>query len=158
LKKDYNCDKVLKQNQKIIKKLMPEESINLYISNISSLILFIAVVVFIFLVLFLISKVIIFRSRKKNNEAFKFHRIEGEGKKPKKISGLLFLKKDIYIKKNIFIFGLVFIFSIFFVLLITLVLSFATQIQLGMSLFVIVGLLFLLLVISIYIIKSKIIN
>lgn len=137
---------------------MPEESINLYISNISSLILFIAVVVFIFLVLFLISKVIIFRSRKKNIEASEFYRIEEEGKKSNKISGLLFLKKDIYIKKNIFTFGLVFIFSIFFVLLITLVLSFATQIQLGMSLFVIIGLLFLLLVISIYIIKSKMIN
>lgn len=137
---------------------MPEESINLYISNISSLILFIAVAVFIFLVLFLISKIIIFRNRKKNIEDFKFYRIEGEGKESNKISGLLFLKKDIYIKKNIFIFGLVFISSIFFVLLITLVLSFATQIQLGMSLFVIVGLLFLLLVISIYIIKSKIIN
>jgi hypothetical protein len=137
---------------------MPEESINLYISNISSLILFIAVAVFIFLVLFLISKIIIFRNRKKNIEDFKFYRIEGEGKESNKISGLLFLKKDIYIKKNIFIFGLVFISSIFFVLLITLVLSFATQIQLGMSLFVIVGLLFLLLVISIYIIKSKMIN
>jgi len=137
---------------------MPEESINLYISNISSLVLFIAVVVFIFLVLFLISKVIIFRSRKKNSKAFKFYRIEGEGKKSNKISGLLFLKKDIYIKKNIFIVGLVFIFSIFFVLLIALILSFATQIQLGTNLFAVLGLLFLLLVISIYIIKSKIIN
>jgi len=137
---------------------MPEESINLYISNISSLILFIVVAVFIFLVLFLISRVIIFRSRKKNGEAFKFYRIEDEGKKPNNISGLLFLKKDIYIKKNIFILGLVFIFSIFFVLLIALILSFATQIQLGTNLFTVLGLLFLLLAISLYIIKSKIIN
>ena len=135
---------------------MPEESINIFISNIYSIAIFMAVVFFIFIVLFLISRVFIY-NRKKNEL---FHKLEQTVQQtPKsltveKYSGF-HLNKDIYLAKNLFVLGIVFILVIFFILLLLLALDFTAKFQLSGSLFLTIGIIFLIIFTVVYFVKSK---
>ena len=138
---------------------MPEESINIFISNIYSIAIFMAVAFFIFIVLFLASRFFIY-NRKKNEL---FHKLEqADRQAPKsstagKYSGF-HLNKDIYLAKNLFVFGIVFILVIFFILLLLLTLNFTANFQLGSGLFLIIGIVFLIIFTVVYFVKSKFIT
>ena len=138
---------------------MPEESINIFISNIYSIAIFVAVAFFIFIVLFLASRFFIY-NRKKNEL---FHKLEqADRQAPKsstagKYSGF-HLNKDIYLAKNLFVFGIVFILVIFFILLLLLTLNFTANFQLGSGLFLIIGIVFLIIFTVVYFVKSKFIT
>ena len=138
---------------------MPEESINIFISNIYSIAVFMAVVFFIFIVLFLISRFFIY-NRKKNEL---FHKLEqADHQMPKSLTAGKYsgfhLNKDIYLAKNLFVFGIVFILVIFFILLLLLALNFTANFQIGGGLFLIIGIVFLIIVTVVYFVKSKFIT
>ena len=143
---------------------MPEESIAAYINNITALIIFTSVILFIFLLTFLLSRFFIYRNKRSDykidikNEELVSSRNNVNNSLEKKSKYLFYLKKDPYLIKNLFIFGLLFIFDIFFIFLITLILNFVQQFQMGRDSFLILGLLFFLIVASVYIVKSKIIS
>jgi hypothetical protein len=126
---------------------MPEESLNLYISNIYAIVIFTIVVIFIFIMLFLLSRFFIYSI---NNKTF-----SEKGYQVRKAE-LYKVKKDINLSKNIFIFGIVFIFITFFILLILLTLNFASNFKLGDSLYLLVGIIFLLIALSVYLAKSEV--
>jgi len=143
---------------------MPEESIAAYINNITAFIIFTSVILFIFLLIFVLSRFFIYRNKRsdykidiKNEELVSF-RNNINNSFEKKSKDLFYLKKDPYLVKSLFIFGLLFVFDIFFIFLITLILNFVQQFQMGRDLFLILGLLFFLIVTSVYIVKSKIIS
>lgn len=128
---------------------MPEESLNLYISNIYAIVIFTIVVIFIFIMLFLISRFFIYSIHNKtfSENGYKVRKAE-----------LYKVKKDINLSKNIFIFGIVFIFIIFFILLILLTLNFASNFKVGDSLYLLLGIIFLLIAISVYLVKSEVLK
>lgn len=140
---------------------MPGESIAAYINNITAFAIFTAVVLFIFFLMFLLSRFLIVKSKSKNNKIGvvngKMTRGQLTGNDPGGASScMLYLKKDPYLLKNLFIFSLLFIFNILFIFFIVLVLGLAREFQIGRDLFLILGFSFFLLVASVYIIKSKI--
>ena len=138
---------------------MPEESINIFIRNIYSITIFMAIVFFIFIVLFLISRFFIYN---RNNRQL-FHELKQAGQQSQKIltagkySGF-HLNKDIYLVKNLFVFGIVFNMVIFFILLLLLTLSFTVKFQIGGDLFLTIGIVFLIIIAVFYFIKSKFIT
>ncbi|MBM3706970.1 MAG: hypothetical protein FJW69_01305 [Actinobacteria bacterium] len=84
---------------------------------------------------------------------------KGESEKSKSSGFSLYdLKKDVNILKALFVIGLIFIFTIFFIFLVMLSLYFATNIKGGGSLYLILTIVFLILVVTVYTVKSKIIN
>ena len=105
---------------------MPEESIAAYISNITTFVIFAAVVLFIFFLMFLLSRSLIVKSKSKKNKigAANGKMTQGQltGNSPGRISiCMLYLKKDPYLLKNLFIFSLLFTFNILFIFFIALV-------------------------------------
>lgn len=131
---------------------MPEESIAAYINNIIAFTLFIAVVTLIFAALFLLSRILIYRSRKK-------YRIAPE----RKLSSIrpLFLfnyKKDPYQLKNIFILALAFSYMISFILLILIVLDYTVDPTPGLNMYLITAIILYFILTVTYVIKSKIIS
>ncbi len=140
---------------------MPEESIAAYINSITAFAIFAAVVLFIFFLMFLLSRFLIVKSKSKDNktsavnEKITTGQLTGNG--PRRASGgMLYLKKDPYLLKNIFIFSLLFTFNILSIFFIALVSGLAWEFQAGRDLFLILGFSFFLLVTSVYIVKSKI--
>ena len=142
---------------------MPEESVAAYINNITTFIIFTTVILFSFLLIFLLSRFFIYRNKSSyhkidiKNEDLASYKHNSNNYSEKKSKYLLYLKKDPYLVKNLFVFGLLFVFNIFFIFLI-LVLNFVQQFQIGRDLFLILGFLIFLTVISVYIVKSKIIS
>jgi NADH:ubiquinone oxidoreductase subunit 3 (subunit A) len=150
---------------------MTEESINIFISNIYSIAIFAGVFLFVFVFLFLLSRFLIYKSKKKEQtgitdgnliylrKKLKSSIIESEPVKSKSFACSLYdLKKDSNILKNLFVIGLLFISTIFFILLIILSLYFATNFQQGGSFYLILSIVFLILVITVYAVRSKIID
>jgi len=150
---------------------MSEESINIFVSNIYSIAAFAAVFLFVFIFLFLLSRFLIYKSKKKiyittdtdnlklPGGKLKVVEFKGESEKSKSSGFSLYdLKKDVNILKALFVIGLIFIFTIFFIFLVMLSLYFATNIKGGGSLYLILTIVFLILVVTVYTVKSKIIN
>lgn len=138
---------------------MPEESINIFISNIYSITIFIAIVLTIFIVLFLMSRFFIY-NRKKKELPYRPDQSDRQiSKSPTvgKYSGF-YLNKDIYLAKNLFVFGIIFILVIFFVLLLLLALNFTVKFQIGGGLFLIIWLISLIIFTAVYFVKSKFIT
>jgi len=150
---------------------MPEESINIFISNIYSIAAFAAVFLFVFIFLFLLSRFLIYKSSVKkygaiengdlafSKEKLRIPSAKNETEE-KKISepGFFDLRKDLNIIKDLFVIGVIFISTIFFMLLMILSFYLVTNIQEGNSLYIILTIVFLILVFVVYTIKSKIIN
>ena len=138
---------------------MPEESINIFISNIYSIAIFITIVFFIFIILFLLSRFFIY-NRKKKELFYKLEQADRQAPKSLtvgKYSGF-YLNKDIYLAKNLFVFGITFILAIFFILLILLALNFTVKFQIDGALFLIIGIVFLIIFTAVYFVKSKFIT
>jgi len=131
---------------------MPEESIAAYVNNIIAFALFMVVVTLIFTALFLLSRTLIYRTKRE-------YRIESKKEFPAGSPLYLFnYKKDPYQLKNIFILSLVFIYVISFMLLILLVFNYAREPVLGLNMYLIIAIVFSLILMVLYVVKSKIIS
>ena len=131
---------------------MPEESIAAYVNNIIAFTLFIIVITIIFTALFLLSRTLIYRTKRE-------YRIKS--KKEPFSSRALYLfdyKKDPYQSKNFFMLAMVFISVISFILLIILVFSYVKKPVPGLSMYLIMAILLYFTVAVVYIIRSKIID
>lgn len=154
---------------------MPEESIATYNNNIITFVIIIAVILFIFLVLFMVSRFLVYKDKyryfktiggnrvgiNKNDEntILKDSGVESRNYKKdynSKDSYFVEFKKDPYLQKNVLTFSLVFVFNIFFIFVTTLALDFTQHYKLGGDLFLILLLLFFLIVSCVYLVKSKI--
>ena len=129
---------------------MPEESINIFISNIYATGIFTGVFLFIFILMFFISRALIYKMKRKAK------------KQPFEIQGNKFvsfeIKKDTSIHQFLLTTGLIFIIIILFIFLLVLSIYFANGFSIGGSLFLIFTIVFLILVITVYVIKSGIIR
>jgi hypothetical protein len=130
---------------------MPEESINIFISNIYAIAVFTGVFAVLFIFLFILSRIFVLRS-KKNTKYLKSAGDSASGQ----TSSLLTLNKDINILKNLFIAGLIFVLSIFFIILLLLTFYLANNFKMDSSLYMIIAIVFLILVIAVYVVKSRI--
>jgi amino acid transporter len=130
---------------------MPEESINIFISNIYAIAVFTGVFIILFIFLFILSRIFILRSKKHTK-----HLKPAGDSAPGPTSSLLTLNKDINILKNLFIAGLIFVLSIFFIILILLSFYVANNFKMDSSLYMIIAIVFLILAIAVYVVKSRI--
>jgi hypothetical protein len=128
---------------------MPAQSIASYISNLSSLGIMILISLFLFLIIFIISKLLIKANlRGKGNK---------EEKEIKNITNKeIILNKDPNVFVNIAAIGFFFLISIIFILLILFFLIFNDLIGIKMSLYFIVFVLVFIISSSVYIVKSRI--
>ena len=127
---------------------MPEESINIFIDNIYAIAIFTGVFLVIFLVLFLLSR---------------FFRKKSTGKKSKKSisvrdTGYFILHRDTSLPATLFVAGLIFVSIVFLFLLIILSVYFVTSFQVDRSLYMVFLLVFLILLVTVYVIRSKILK
>jgi amino acid transporter len=130
---------------------MPEESINIFISNIYAIAVFTGVFIILFIFLFILSRIFILRSKKHTK-----HLKSAGDSAPGPTPSLLTLNKDINILKNLFIAGLIFVLSIFFIILILLSFYVANNFKMDSSLYMIIAIVFLILAIAVYVVKSRI--
>ena len=130
---------------------MPEESINIFISNIYAIAVFTGVFIILFLFLFILSRIFILRSKKNAK-----HTKSAGDSAPGPASSLLTLNKDINILKNLFVAGLIFVLSIFFIILILLTFYLANNFKMDSSLYMIIAIVFLIVAIAVYVVKSRI--
>jgi len=131
---------------------MPEESIAAYINNIIAFTLFIAVITFIFAMLFLLSRTLIHKTGRRNNIELKKEIFSIRS------SDIFSYKKEPYQLKNIFILGTVFIIIIIFVFFVFAVFNYSRDPAQGLNLYLIIGIVFYLILMVIYLVKSKIIS
>ncbi len=129
---------------------MPEESINIFISNIYSTAIFTAVFAVMFLFLFALSKIL---TRK---TGAKIKNIENPASR--KVFNPYEINKDAGYLKTVFIAGTVFIMAVLFIFLIILTVYFANNFIIDSSLYLIFITVFLILTITVYLIKSRIIS
>jgi hypothetical protein len=130
---------------------MPEESINIFISNIYTIAVFTGVFTILFLFLFILSRIFILRS-KKNAKHTKSTGLPTSGM----AFSLLTLNKDVNILKNLFITGLIFVLSIFFIILILLTFYLANNFKMDSGLYMIIAIVVLIIAIAVYVVKSRI--
>jgi len=134
---------------------MPEESIAAYINNIGTFAIFIVILVSLFVILFLISGILARGSKKEEDKGIvkakeEIGCQEGTGKKN--------YKRDPYLRKNAFILGTLFINVIIFIILIIAVFNYTISPSTGLNLYLIAGILLYLILMVIYIVRSKIIS
>ncbi len=127
---------------------MPEESINIFISNIYAIVIFTGVFLVIFLVLFLLSR---------------FFKRKSRGKKSRKAAGTpdgitFILRKDTGLSATLFVAGLLFVSVVSIFLLIMLSVYFVTSFQVDRSLYMIFLIVFFVLLATVYVIRSKILK
>ncbi len=131
---------------------MPEESIAAYINNIIAFILFIFIIILIFTALFLLSRTLIYRTRKEYGIELKKEFITASD------SYLFNYKKDPYRMKNFFILALVFNFIISLILLIILVFNYVREPAQRSNIYLILSILLYYILMVVYVIKSKAID
>lgn len=129
---------------------MPEESINIFISNIYTAAIFTGVFIILFMLLFILSRIFVLRS-KKHEKHFK----PAGDSMPGLNSSLLSLNKDINLLKNLFVAGLIFVLSVFFIILILLSYYLANNFKIDSSLYMIIVIIFLILATAVYVVKSR---
>jgi len=128
---------------------MPVKTIASYISNLSSLGIMILVALFLFLLIFIISKLLIRANLNAEQRE--------EKKYNKNISNReIILNKDPNIFENLAALGIFFLMSIIFILLVLFFLVFNSLISIKISLYFIIFVLFIIISASVYIVKSKI--
>ena len=132
---------------------MPGESINIFISNIYAIAVFTGVFVALFLFLFILSRIFVLKSKKRSKH---LNLNIAAGDASSQTSSLLTLNKDINILKNLFVAGLVFVLSVFFIILILLTFYLANNFKIDSSLYMIFAIVFLILAIAVYVVKSRI--
>lgn len=144
---------------------MPEESINIFITNIYTVAIFTGVFLFIFLILFLISKRL--NTRAKNIKSLNQQETDSifsrepahKNSIPDKYGSTLFrLGKDTSLIKTLFTLSLIFIFILFFLLIIILTFHFTLSFKMDGGFYLIFLLIFIIFVSAVYAIKSGIIK
>ena len=133
---------------------MPEESIVSYVNNMVSFAMMILASVLIFLVLFLIWRSLAYRAKRKyppGDEAKNRARHQPKGR-------LSDFSIKPYLVRNTFILASVFIFAALFLLLAFAVLDYAGNFGTGFNLFIIIGIVFYLILVLIYLVRSKILD
>lgn len=133
---------------------MPEESINIFISNIYAAAIFTGILFLIFLFLFCLSRIFISRTGKKVRKDLT------ESAKAPDMQGFssYSINKDIYAAKNLIVLGLIFVFTVFFILLILLTMHFITSFRIDGSTYLIFAIIFLMIVLTVYVVKTRIID
>ena len=129
---------------------MPEESINIFISNIYSTAIFTAVFAVLFLFMFAVSRILM----KKTGEKIKIT----EDQSSRRVFNPYEINKDTGYLKTVFVAGTVFIMAVLFIFLIILTVYFANNFIIDGSLYLIFITVFLILAITVYLIKSRIIS
>jgi hypothetical protein len=129
---------------------MPEESINIFISNIYSTAIFTAVFAVLFLFMFAVSKILM----RKTGQKIKITANPG----PQRVFNPYEINKDTGYSRTVFIAGTVFIMAVLFIFLIILTVYFANNFAIDSSLYLIFITVFLILAITVYLIKSRIIS
>ena len=129
---------------------MPEESINIFISNIYSTAIFAAVFIVLLLFMFAVSKIL---TRKTGAN---IRNIENPASR--RVFNPYEINKDTGYLKTVFVAGTVFIMAVLFIFLIILTVYFANNFIIGSSLYLIFITVFLILAITVYLIKSRIIS
>ena len=128
---------------------MPAQSIASYISNLSSLGIMILIALFLFLIIFIISKLLI-RSNLSAGQ-------REEKKDNKNISNkAIIINKDPNIFVNLAALSIFFLISIIFILLVLFFLIFSSLMSIKISLYFIIFVLIFIISASVYIVKSKI--
>ncbi|MCL4378819.1 MAG: hypothetical protein M1409_10685 [Actinobacteria bacterium] len=127
---------------------MFEQSIASYISNLASLGIMILVALFLFLIIFIISKILV-KSGRENSQ----HDNKAESKN---LNRIVIQNKDPYIFVNLAAAGFFFLFFIIFILMTLFFLIFSELINIKLSLFFIAFALIFAVSASAYIVKSKI--
>jgi len=127
---------------------MPEESINIFISNIYTIAIFTGIFLLIVLVLFLLSR---------------FFKKKSIGKKSKKSIATgdtrsFILHRDPSLSATLFVAGLIFVSIVFLILLIVLSVYFVTTFQVGRIVYMVFLIVFLILLTAVYVIRSKILK
>ena len=130
---------------------MPEESINIFISNIYTVTIFTGVFIILFGFLFILSRIFILRS-KKHEKHLRPISDSGSGLSSSSLS----LNKDINLLKNLFVAGLIFVLSVFFIILVLLSFYLANNFKIDSSLYMIIVIIFLVLAVAVYVVKSRI--
>ena len=129
---------------------MPEESINIFISNIYSTAIFTAVFAVLFLFMFAVSRILM----KKTGEKIKIT----QDRSSRRVFNPYEINKDTGYLKTVFVAGTVFIMAVLFIFLIILTVYFANNFIIDGSLYLIFITVFLILAITVYLIKSRIIS
>jgi hypothetical protein len=134
---------------------MPEESIAAYINNIVTFTIFIVILVSVFAILFLISRILVRRNIEEKNA--------GIEKAQKEIGWIGNAdadnyRTDPYLRKNAFMLGTVFVNIIVFLILALAVLDYALRPSIGLSFYLIAGVLLYLILMVVYLIRSRIVN
>ncbi len=134
---------------------MPEESIAAYINNIITFTVFIVILASLFAILFLVSSILVRRNVEETDSGIERARREigWTGKADAKN-----YREDPYLRKNAFILGTVFINIIIFLVLSLAVIDFALHPSIGLNFYLISGILFYLILMVVYLVKSKIVN
>lgn len=127
---------------------MPEESINIFISNIYAIAIFTGIFLLIFSILLIISR---------------FFRRDLAGKKSKKSitardTRSFILHRYTGLSETLFVTGLIFVSIIFMILLILLSVYFVTSFKVDRSLYVVFLIVFLILLATVYVIRSRILK
>jgi len=134
---------------------MPEESIAAYINNIVTFTVFIVILASLFAILFLVSNILVRRNvEEKDSGIEKAQREIGMAGK----AGSDNYREDPYLRKNAFILGAVFINIIIFLVLSLAVIDFALHPSIGLNFYLISGILLYLILMVVYLVKSKIVN
>ena len=127
---------------------MPEESINIFISNIYAIVIFAGIFLAIFFILFLLSRLFKRKSRSKKSS-----------KAAGTADGISFIqRKDTGLSATLFVAGLLFVSVVFLFLLIILSVYFVTSFQVDRSLYLVFLIVFFILLATIYVIRSKILK
>lgn len=139
---------------------MPEQSIASYISNLASLGIMILIALFLFLLIFVISRILTRADAKSNGN---LHEDHGDLKDKKNTHNKLaipnktiILNKDPNILTNLAAISFFFLMFLIFVLLSLFFLVFKELVKLKLSLFFVIFVLIFMISASIYIVKSKI--
>jgi len=114
---------------------MLEETLGAYIDNIFKFIIFLGISLLVFLILFLIAR-----------------KTRASGRK------IRFFKKDPLLVKNLFTLGMILVMVILFILLVFNIIVLIMEFKLGVPVYMLAGVLILLLFISVYVVKSGILN
>jgi amino acid transporter len=139
---------------------MPEDSINIFVSNIYTVAIFTGVFLVIFFALFFLSGFLHKKIAGIKDDGSMLRKNEPEKKVHIRhaMPGLFEVKKDISFLKTLLSLGIIMVMVIFFLLLIILSIHFTTSFKMDGSIYIIFLLIFLIVLSAVYATKSNILK
>ena len=140
---------------------MPEESVADYINNTITFVIFILICVVIFAIIYLVSLGI--RNRVLSRNQSLPHKEIDEDRRGRSFTGISVslvadLKTNPFMRKNLALIGMAFISTILFIIMALAVFYYSWNMEINIVLFLIGTVLFSLIVVLVYVFRSKIIN